>query len=134
MQCTGIDLHTNRFTCCYRDERLSGRPPDRVMKTFDLNEQGLAAFYGTLTEDTYALVEVLKERVLLAAEPFMTGITILTSRKGVSVFIAIAIIADIIEVSRFKDTKHFTLYLRSALRAANSNTTVKNCGWISRCT
>jgi hypothetical protein len=30
MQFIGIDLHTNRFTCCYRDERLSDRPQDRV--------------------------------------------------------------------------------------------------------
>jgi hypothetical protein len=27
------------------------------MKTFDLNEAGLAAFFATLTEDTYVLVE-----------------------------------------------------------------------------
>jgi hypothetical protein len=26
MQFIGIDLHTNRFTCCYRDERLSDLP------------------------------------------------------------------------------------------------------------
>jgi transposase len=275
MNFIGIDLHTNRFTCCYRDERRSDRPQDRVMKTFDLNEAGLAAFYATLTEDTYVLVEAtittfsfvrlfkdrvkeiiigntyqlkqislarnntdkidadklcqalkaqvlsgvqqivpvtlpppeiqelrslfsayrlyqkqntqlknrihsllkeqlygftqeeifdrksreqirgisdnpvvsfqinqlmgrlerdegdveaLKERVLLAAEPYMAQITILTSMKGVSVFIAIAIIADIIEASRFKDSKHFTSYLRSAPRVANSNTTVKNRG------
>jgi hypothetical protein len=73
-------------------------------------------------------VEALKERVLPAAEPFMTEINILTSMKGVSVFIATAIMADIIEMSQFKDSKHFTSYLRSAPRAANSNTTVKNCG------
>jgi hypothetical protein len=24
MQCIGIDLHTNRFTCCYRDEKTTG--------------------------------------------------------------------------------------------------------------
>jgi transposase len=72
--------------------------------------------------------EALKEQVLLAGEPFMAQIDILTSMKGVSVFIAIAILADIIEVSRFKDSKHFTSYLRSAPRVANSNTTVKNCG------
>jgi hypothetical protein len=29
MTCIGIDLHTNRFTCGYRDERRSDRPPDR---------------------------------------------------------------------------------------------------------
>jgi transposase len=42
--------------------------------------------------------------------------------KGISVFIAIAIIADIIDVSRFRDSKAFTSYLRSAPRVANSNT------------
>jgi transposase len=73
-------------------------------------------------------VEALKSRVLLAAEPFMVPIDILTSMKGVSVFIAIAIIADVIDVSRFKNSKHFTSYLRSAPRVANSNTTVKNRG------
>jgi transposase len=66
----------------------------------------------------------LKEQVLLAAQPFMTQIDILTSMKGVSVFIAIAVITDIIDVRRFKDSKHFTSYLRSAPRVANSNTTV----------
>jgi transposase len=72
--------------------------------------------------------EAVKERVLAAAEPYMAEIDILTSMKGVSVFIAIAIIADIIEVSRFKNSKHFTSYLRSAPRMANSNATVKNRG------
>jgi transposase len=270
MNFIGIDLHTNRFTCCYRDERLSDHPQDRVMKTFDPDEKGLAAFCATLTADTYVLVgatittfafvrlfkdrvkeviigntyqlkqislarnntdkidadklcqalkaqvlsgvqqivpvslppveiqeltfrlyqkqntqlknrihsllkeqlygftqeeifdrksrekireisdnpvlrfqinqlmdrlerderdaETLKEQVLLAGEPFMAQIDILTSMKGVSVFIAIAITADIIDVSRFKDSKHFTSYLRSAPRMANSNTRVKNKG------
>jgi transposase len=66
----------------------------------------------------------LQEQVLLHAEPFMKQIEILTSMKGVSVFIAIAILADIIDVSRFKNSKHFTSYLRSAPRVANSNTSV----------
>jgi transposase len=54
----------------------------------------------------------------------MARIGLLTSMKGVSVFIAIAVIADIIDLGRFKDSKHFTSYLRSAPRVANSNTTV----------
>ncbi|MDR1587610.1 MAG: hypothetical protein LBS57_09155 [Treponema sp.] len=33
------------------------RPQDRVMKTFDLTEAGLAAFFTTLMEDSYVLVE-----------------------------------------------------------------------------
>jgi transposase len=59
--------------------------------------------------------------VLLHAEPYIGQIGILTGMKGVSALIAIAIIADIIEVGRFKDAKHFTSYLRSAPRVANSN-------------
>jgi transposase len=66
--------------------------------------------------------EALKDHVLLAAEPFMAQIDILTSMKGISVFIAIAIIADIIDVSRFRNSKAFTSYLRSAPHVANSNT------------
>jgi transposase len=66
----------------------------------------------------------LKERILLQAAPFMEQIDILTSMKGVSVFIAIAIITDIIDVKRFKDSKHFTSYLRSSPHVANSNTSV----------
>jgi hypothetical protein len=57
MNFIGIDLHTSRFTCCYRDERVSDRPGDRVTKTFEPDGAGLAAFYATLTADTCVLVE-----------------------------------------------------------------------------
>ena len=273
MNFVGVDLHTNRFTCCYRDERSSVENPatGRVIKTFELDAEGVAAFFQTLASDTYVLVEAtittfsfvrllkgrvkevliantyelkqvslarcntdkidadklcrilkaqilsgerlvspvvlppeeiqdlrslfstyrlyqkqnvqlknrihsllkerlhgftqqeifdkrnrqrvraispgtamhfqvnqlldrlerdeadaggLKDRVLLAAAPYMEQIAVLTSMKGVSVFIAIAIIADIIEVSRFRDSKAFTSYLRSAPRVSNSNTSV----------
>ena len=273
MNFIGIDLHTNRFTCCYRDERSSVENPakGRIIKTYDLDTEGLAAFFRTLTGDTYVLVEAaittfcfarlikdrvkevfiantyelkqvslarcntdkidadklcrilkaqilsgeqlvapvvvppeeiqdlrglfstcrlyqkqktqlknrihsllkerlhgftqeeifdkrnrehirtispgtamhfqvsqllerlereeadieeLKNQILLRAEPFMAQIELLTSMKGVSVFIAIAIIADIIEVSRFKNAKAFTSYLRSAPKVSNSNTSV----------
>jgi transposase len=267
MQFIGIDLHTNKFTCCYRDEQSA----DKRIVTFELNEKGLASFYMTLTAETHVLleatitsfsfvrlfrdrvkeviiantyelkqisqarnntdkidaeklcrlikmqvlsgeqtaspvtvppeeiqelrglfstyrlykkqnaqiknrihsllkedlygftqeeifgkgkraeirkiapdtalnfqvnqlldrlerdeadVEALKERVLFQAAPFMREIDLLTSMKGISVFIAIAIIADVIDVSRFKNSKHFTSYLRSAPKVANSNTSV----------
>jgi hypothetical protein len=57
-QFIGIDLHTNKFTCSYRDE--DGSPDTKKGKrteTFTLDEKGLGAFYKTLTEDTYVLVE-----------------------------------------------------------------------------
>jgi hypothetical protein len=43
-----VDLHTNRFTCCYRDEGSTAKQ----IETFNLNREGLAAFYRTLTEGT----------------------------------------------------------------------------------
>jgi transposase len=272
MRFIGIDLHTNRFTCCYRNERSSLKNPhDKRTETFDLSAPGLQAFYNTLSPDCYVLIEAtittfsfarlfrrlvkeivvantyelkqislarcntdkidadklcriikmqamtgerlvspvtippkevqdlrslfstyrlyqkqnsqlknrihsllkehlygftqeeifnrkkrevirgisgdpllkfqlnqlmdrlereeedmkaLREQVLLAARPFMAQIEILTSMKGISVFIAIAIIADIIEVNRFKNAKAFNSYLRSAPKVSNSNTTV----------
>jgi transposase len=277
MNFIGIDLHTNRFTCCYRDEKSSLDNPTkgRKIKTYDLTEYGLTDFFETLTKDTYVLVEAtittfsfvrlfremvkevfiantyelkqislarcktdkidadklsrilkaqilsgeqlissvvvpsveiqelrslfttyrlykkqntqlknrihsllkeqlhgftqeeifskkrrdyirklspgtamhfqvnqlldrlerdeqdvdkLEKQVLSQAEPFMKQIEILTSMKGVSVFIAIAIIADIIDVRRFKNSKAFTSYLRSAPRVSNSNTSSSNLG------
>jgi transposase len=73
-------------------------------------------------------VDSLKDKILLLAEPLTAQIEILTSMKGISVFIAVAIIADIIDVGRFKDSKAFTSYLRSAPRMSNSNTSTKNRG------
>jgi transposase len=270
MQFIGVDLHTNKFTCCYRDEKSV---PDgkKETATFELSPYGMAQFYSTLTGETYVLIEatittfcfarliqpmvkqvivantyelkqislarkntdkvdadilcrilkmqvlsgeqtispvavppieiqelrglfttyrfykkqttqiknrihsLLKERlygftqeeiftqkqrkairalekgsvmsfqinelfdelefidarveslqgkIMEHAEPFMKEIQILTSMKGISVFIAIAIIADIISVDRFRNSKAFTSYLRSAPRVANSNTSV----------
>jgi transposase len=281
MNFIGIDLHTNRFTCCYRNEHSSvDSPKDKRIETFELNEFGLAQFFKTLTADAHVLieatittfsfarlfkdrvksdfqsavviantyelkqislarcntdkidadklcriikmqvlageqlvspvtippkeiqdlrgifstyrlyqkqntqlknrihslakehlygftqeeifdkksrkeirkisldpvlkfqinrlmdrlerdeadVEALKEQALLHAEPYLGQIDILTSMKGVSVFMAVAIIADIIDVSRFKDSKHFTSYLRSAPHVANSNTSTSSRG------
>ncbi|MDR2417629.1 MAG: hypothetical protein LBD79_01070 [Treponema sp.] len=39
MNFIGIDLHTNRFTCCYRNERSSvANSRDKRIETFDLND------------------------------------------------------------------------------------------------
>jgi transposase len=108
-------------------EQLYGFTREEIFdqKSRGISENPILNFQiNQLTDRLEGDVEVLKERILLAAESIMAQIKILTSMKGVSVFIAIAIIADIIEVSRFKDSK----YLRSAPRVANSNTTVSHKG------
>ena len=56
-----------------------------------------------------------------AGAPFMPQIEILTSMTGISVITAIAVIADVSDVSRFRNSKHFASYLRSAPRVESSN-------------
>jgi hypothetical protein len=58
----------------------------------------------------------------LEAAEFTPQIEILTGMKGVGVFIAI--IADIMDTGRFRNSKAFASYLRSAPRASNSDTSV----------
>jgi transposase len=74
--------------------------PDPVFK-FQINQ------LMNRLERNEADAEAPKERVPLHAEPRVGQIDILTSMKGISVFIAIAIITDIIDVSRFKDSRNF---------------------------
>jgi transposase len=81
-----------------------------------------------MLEYTEARIASLEDAIKKHAEPFMREIDILTSMKGISVFIAIAVIADIIEVNRFKNSKAFTSYLRSAPKVSNSNTTKSSLG------
>jgi hypothetical protein len=62
MDFIGIDLHTNKFACCHRDERslVDNPAKGRVVKTFELGAEGLAVFYLTLTSDTYVLAEIFQ--------------------------------------------------------------------------
>ena len=90
--------------------------------TFQIND-----LLGHL-ESLEGRIEALQDKIKEQAEPFMREIEILTSMKGISVFIAIAIIADIIKVDRFRDSKSFTSYLRSAPKVSNSNTSESHMG------
>jgi transposase len=56
MQFIGVDLHTNKFTCCYRDEN-AGQEGKKTTETFELTSNGMAQFYRTLTPQTYVLIE-----------------------------------------------------------------------------
>jgi transposase len=79
-------------------------------------------------EDLEETFEKLVVEIKKAGIPFMRQIEILTSMSGISVITAIAVIADVIEVSRFRNSKHFTSYLRSAPRveSSNGNTIIKS--------
>jgi transposase len=71
-------------------------------------------------------IKELEEYVLYLGQAYKRQIAILTSMHGISVFIAIAIIADIARIDRFKSSKKLCAYLRSAPGISSSNETVRN--------
>lgn len=62
MEFVGIDLHTNRFTCCYLD-----RDGGKRVSTFELDEPGLARFYETLSTESSVLIEATINSFAFAA-------------------------------------------------------------------
>ena len=63
----------------------------------------------------------LKKKILTVGSEYINEIDILTSMRGISVFMAIALMADIATIVRFPNSKHFTSYLRSAPGVESSN-------------
>lgn len=66
-------------------------------------------------------IKLLIEEIEIAGSPYMKEIDILTSMQGISVFTAIAIISDVIDVKRFSNSKKFAAYLRSTPKVESSN-------------
>jgi transposase len=63
----------------------------------------------------------IEEAIKVIGKKYYKEIEILTSMKGISVLTAIAIMADVGEIKRFPNSKHFTSYLRSAPGVDSSN-------------
>jgi len=114
----------------FTQEQIFGKSSRNMLRAMEgdpvLSFQ-LGLLFDTL-EGQEAGIAVLEDKIREQAAPFMREIEILTSMKGISVFIAIAVIADIITADRFKDSKAFTSYLRSAPRVESSNTAKGNKG------
>jgi transposase len=106
---------------------LKSRKEIRVIST-----DCILSFQINLLMDTLERLEEAFEKLVVeikkAGAPFMPQIEVLTSMSGISVITAIAVIADVIDVSRFRNSKHFTSYLRSAPRveSSNGNTIIKS--------
>jgi len=66
--------------------------------------------------------EIQKEIAVLGLNRFPNEIKLLITIPGISDFTACSIMADIVDVRRFKDCKKFTSYLRSAPRVSSSDT------------
>lgn len=63
----------------------------------------------------------IKKEILYTGRHYKKEIEIITSISGISVFAALAIKADYAEISRFKNAKKFSSYLRSVPKVDSSN-------------
>jgi transposase len=79
-------------------------------------------------EGLEAKFDELEKKIKLYGQRFMSQIETLTSMTGISVVTSLAIIADVVDVKRFPNAKHFTSYLRSAptVESSNDKTIIKS--------
>jgi transposase len=107
----------------FTKEYIFGKKTRKTIRT--ISQDQILSFQINFWMDSLEQLEssfdILEEKIKLAGAPFMNQIDILTSLSGLSVITALAIIADIIDVSRFKNSKKFASYLRSAPRVESSN-------------
>jgi len=129
---TGIK---NRIHSLYKQELMPftkeyifGKKSKAILRQVTINPQAdfqLDLLFNEL-EALEISVEKLTRYIMYLAKPYMAQIDILTSMKGISVITPIALIADISELSRFKNSKKLASYLRSAPGVDSSNETVRN--------
>ena len=72
-------------------------------------------------------IQEVEKQIYFIGSAYLKEIDILSSMKGISVFTALALIADIATIERFPNAKHFSSYLRSAPAPGvdSSNTTTR---------
>jgi len=70
-------------------------------------------------------IKRIKEIAIAQSSSFQHEIDILTSIKGISPFAAVVIMADIADIHRFKNAKHFCSYLRAAPKVDASGDSTK---------
>ncbi len=70
-------------------------------------------------------LESIKETILQKGILFKREVYILTSIKGISPFIALAIMADAVTIDRFRNAKHFCSYMRATPRIDASGNMTK---------
>ena len=76
-------------------------------------------------------MNIIKDKILEKGKIFKKEINLLTSIKGISIFNAIAIMSDIVNIKRFKSSKKLCSYLGLAPKIASSNKTLR-IGCINR--
>lgn len=70
-------------------------------------------------------LKMIEEQIKILGSKYYREIDILTSMKGISVIMALALISDIADIKRFPNSKNMTSYLRSAPSVDSSNNTTR---------
>jgi transposase len=84
----------------------------------------LEVLFSILTNQLDAM-ETIKSTILCKGIVFQKEVALLTSIRGISPFVAIAIMADVVDVDRFCNAKHFCSYLRATPRVDASGMSTK---------
>jgi transposase len=112
----------------FTKEYIFGKKTKALLRQVNINPQ--ADFQLDLLFNELEALEIsikkLTQYIMYLAKPYKSQIDILTSMKGISIVTAIALIADISELKRFKNSKKFASYLRSAPGVDSSNETIRN--------
>ncbi|MES0490535.1 MAG: IS110 family transposase [Leptospirales bacterium] len=93
----------------------------KLSESANLQVDILLAAYLSLSEQ----IKASKDAIQKLGANFIEEVDILTSMRGISVFTALAVIADIGDISRFPNSKKLCSYLRSAPGVDSSNETTR---------
>jgi len=112
----------------FAKEYIFGKKTKTLLREININPA--ADFQLDLLFNELEVLEISVKKVTLyimyLANSYKSQIDILTSMKGISILTAIALIADISELKRFKNSKKFSSYLRIASGVDSSNETIRN--------
>ena len=114
----------------FTKEYIFGKKTRKEIRT--ISDDAVLSFQINLLIDTLQHLEDTFEKIVMeirkAGSFFMPQIEILTSMSDISVVTALAIIADIFDITRFRNSKHFASYLRSVplVESSNDKTIIKS--------
>lgn len=124
----------NRIRSVYRQqlktlsERLTlTKPSIERLKTIEIDE--LQRIQVDILIESYLnlskSIKDIQDRIFIAGSYCIEQVNVLTSMRGISILTALALIADIGEISRFSSSKKLCSYLRSAPGIDSSNETTR---------
>lgn len=112
---------------CLKKDEVFGKVKRKEILKLDLSKGTLfqlELLYQEI-EHREKQIKKVKEEILKEGSFFKKEIAILTSIRGISPFIAVAVMADIVDIKRFKNAKNLCSYLRAAPTVDSSNKVTK---------